>query len=70
MGRLEDSNFFNAFEPIETVTGIGQADQFPEELPFFELSGGFRSGNLDTFFDDFPTDMFDDVGPPASPPRS
>nr|WVD52778.1 transcription factor DUO1 [Lagerstroemia excelsa] len=70
MGRLEDSNFFNAFEPIETITGMGQADQFPEELPFFELSGGFRSGNLDTFFDDFPTDMFDDVGPPASPPRS
>ncbi|KAK4788100.1 hypothetical protein SAY86_019419 [Trapa natans] len=76
LGRLEDSNFFNAFEPIETVTGIGEApgNQFSEELPFFEVSAGFRSGSLDTFFDDFPADMFDDnVDSPAisaSPRRS
>ncbi|XP_031394466.1 transcription factor DUO1 [Punica granatum] len=69
LGRLEDSNLFDAFEPIGAVSGIGEADQFPGELPFFELSGGFRTSNLDNFFDDFPTDMLDDVGSPASPPR-
>ncbi|CAJ1948143.1 unnamed protein product [Sphenostylis stenocarpa] len=75
LARIDESCFiedFCAFDAYEF--GIGS--QHPIGLPFFEPPGSFSTGtrdgidnfkSSDSFFDDFPTDIFDHMDPPASP---
>ncbi|CAI8606669.1 unnamed protein product [Vicia faba] len=69
MERVDEQNIFDVFDPLYS-SEFGM-------VPFFESSGGCRIGNMDTnddfstnidsFFDDFPEDMFDHIDPPANP---
>ncbi|KAI5423373.1 transcription factor DUO1 [Lathyrus oleraceus] len=69
MSRVDEQNIFDVFDPLYS-SEFGM-------VPFFEPSGSCRIGNMDTnvdfstnidsFFDDFPEDMFGYIDPPASP---
>jgi myb proto-oncogene protein len=69
LARLEDPNIFEMFGPLDTC-GLGNGAQL------FELVESCRTGanetidssiTPDSFFDDFPTDVFDHIEPPPSP---
>lgn len=69
MSRVDEQNLFDVFDPLYS-SEFGM-------VPLFEPSGSCRFGNMDTnddfstnidsFFDDFPEDMYDHMDPPASP---
>ncbi|GAU20168.1 hypothetical protein TSUD_352320 [Trifolium subterraneum] len=59
MPRVDDQNLFDVFGPFDS-SEFGM-------FPFFEPSGSCRIGKMDSFFDDFPEDMFDNIDPPLSP---
>ncbi|KAF7825161.1 transcription factor DUO1 [Senna tora] len=72
----EPSNFIDGFGSLDIASELGIGAQIPIGLPFFEPSGNCNIGtrdsignptNPDSFFDDFPEDMFDDMQPPPSP---
>lgn len=77
LARIDEPNFIDVFDPLDASEyGIGL--ELPIELPFFEPSGSTSIGtmdrienskNSDSFFDDFPVDIFDDMEPPASPSK-
>lgn len=60
-----EPNLFDMFGPLDS-SEFGMVP-FPQPIPFFEPSS---SKNIDSFFDDFPVDMFDHImeePPPTSP---
>nr|QSD99534.1 MYB family transcription factor [Melilotus albus] len=63
MERFDELNLFDVFGPLD-------ASEFGM-VHFFEPFGICKidnfSGNIDSFFDDFPEDMFDNIDPPTSP---
>ncbi|KAL6322415.1 hypothetical protein AAG906_007969 [Vitis piasezkii] len=74
VARLDDPNFFDVFGDRDVSQELGNGAQLPVEPTFFELesckSCGKRKENPmtpDSFFDDFPTDMFDHMEPLPSP---
>ncbi|KAJ1439484.1 SANT/Myb domain [Sesbania bispinosa] len=74
--RIDESSFIDVFGPLDT-SEFGMGPQHPIGFPFFEpTTGSCRIGNTidnykngDSFFDDFPEDLFDHMEPPASPPK-
>ncbi|KAK9273441.1 hypothetical protein L1049_018251 [Liquidambar formosana] len=75
VARLEDPNFMDVFGPGD-ASEIVNGGQIPFGLTFFEPEGSCRNGRRkqndnpvtpDSFFDDFPTDMFDHIEPLPSP---
>lgn len=75
VARLDDPNFFNVFGDRDIVSQeMGNGAQLPLEPTFFELESCRSCGKQkedpmtpDSFFDDFPTDMFDHMEPLQSP---
>ena len=75
--RIDDPSFVDVFGPLD-ASEFGLGPQHPIGFPFFEPSGSCRIGsrdifgsskNCDSFFDDFPVDMFDHMEPPSSPSK-
>ncbi|EEF50286.1 r2r3-myb transcription factor, putative [Ricinus communis] len=72
LARLEDPYFFNMFGSVDAPEIGGQLSLEP---PLFDpvsscINGARDARNAvtpDTFFDDFPTDMFDNIEPLPSP---
>ncbi|KAK2650714.1 hypothetical protein Ddye_018203 [Dipteronia dyeriana] len=67
LARFEDPYFFDVFGPVDDAPPeLAAVDQQPFLKP---LATCCRDGseNPDTFFDDFPTDMFDQIEPLLSP---
>lgn len=67
----QDLLMTRANEPISFIDGFGPLDhiasEFPIGFPHFEPLGSSNPTNPDSFFDDFPTDMFDEIDQPPSP---
>jgi myb proto-oncogene protein len=75
LARLEDPNIFEMFGQLD-ASGLGNGSQLSIGPQLFELVGSCRTGanekidnsiTPDSFFDDFPTDVFDHIEPPPSP---
>ncbi|KAK7277113.1 hypothetical protein RIF29_18263 [Crotalaria pallida] len=74
--KIDEPNFIDVFSPMDASSEYGIGLELPIGLPFFEpSSGGSRIGtrdtvenskNCDSFFDDFPVDIFDEMEPPAT----
>lgn len=71
-GRVDDQNLFDVFGPLDS-SEFGMVPQHPLKFPFFDPSESCRidsNRNIDSFFDDFPQYMFDDIDqPPSSPSK-
>lgn len=74
----EPTSFIDGFGPLDIASELGIGTQIPIGFPYFEPSGSCRIGtrdpfgnttNPDSFFDNFPADMFDHIEPPPSPPE-
>ena len=70
VARLDNPNFFDVFGDQGVSQELGNGAQLPVEPTFFELESCKSCGKLkenpmtpDSFFDDFPTDMFDHMEP-------
>lgn len=70
VARLDNPNFFDVFGDQDVSQELGNGAQLPVEPTFFELESCKSCGKLkenpmtpDSFFDDFPTDMFDHMEP-------
>ncbi|TKY68954.1 Transcription factor GAMYB [Spatholobus suberectus] len=75
LARIDEPCFIEDFGPLD-ASEFGIGPQHPLGFPFFEPPGSCRIGprdaidnckNSDSFFDDFPVDMFDHMESPASP---
>ncbi|OIW01008.1 hypothetical protein TanjilG_16257 [Lupinus angustifolius] len=79
LARIDEPNFIDVFDPIHASSEYEIGVELPIGLPFFEpLSGNSGIGtrdrvenskNSDSFFDDFPVDIFDDMEQPTSPSK-
>ncbi|ESW06500.1 hypothetical protein PHAVU_010G053200 [Phaseolus vulgaris] len=76
LARIDEPCFIEDFCALDDVSEFGIGLQHPIGFPFFEPPGSCRIETRDTidkfkssdsFFDDFPMDMFDLMDPPASP---
>jgi myb proto-oncogene protein len=75
LARLEDPNIFDMFGSLD-ASELGNGPQLPIGAQLFEPVGSCRTDakenfdnpiTPDSFFDDFPTDVFDHIEPPSSP---
>ncbi|TXG62566.1 hypothetical protein EZV62_009560 [Acer yangbiense] len=67
LARFEDPYFFDVFGPVDDAPPeLAAVDQQPFLKPPATRCGD-GSENPDAFFDDFPTDMFDQIEPLLSP---
>lgn len=77
--RIDEPNLFDVFGPLDAPEFGIMGSQYPLiGFPFFDPSGSGRIGtrdatigsskNSDSFFDDFPEDMFDHTEPPPGSP--
>lgn len=75
LAKLEDPNIFDMFGSLD-ASELGNGPQLPIGAQLFEPVGSCRSDakeNIDdpitpdSFFDDFPTDVFDHIEPHQSP---
>ncbi|TXG62562.1 hypothetical protein EZV62_009556 [Acer yangbiense] len=67
LARFEDPYFFDVFGPVDDAPPeLAAVDQQPFLKPPSTCCGD-GSENPDAFFDDFPTDMFDQIEPLLSP---
>ncbi|KAK7386109.1 hypothetical protein VNO78_26070 [Psophocarpus tetragonolobus] len=73
--RIDEPCFIEDFCPLD-ASEFEIGSQHPIGFPFFESPASYRIGtgdaigntkSCDSFFDDFPVDMFDHMDPPASP---
>ncbi|KAI4354740.1 hypothetical protein L6164_003584 [Bauhinia variegata] len=76
IARTDEANFNDVFGSLANYE-LEIGSEFPFELSTFEPLGCCRMGrrdvvdnpaNPESFFDDFPADMFDDMEPPLPPP--
>lgn len=76
LARIDESYFVDDYCALDDASEFGIGLQHPIGFPFFEPPGSCRIETRDTidkfkssdsFFDDFPMDMFDHIDPPASP---
>ncbi|BAT96793.1 hypothetical protein LR48_Vigan11g169500 [Vigna angularis] len=76
LARIDEPYFVEDFCALDDASEFGIGLQHPIGFPFFEPPGSCRIETRDTidkfkssdsFFDDFPMDMFDHMDPPASP---
>ncbi|KAK4847618.1 hypothetical protein QYF36_003959 [Acer negundo] len=67
LARFDDPYFFDVFGPVDDAPPeLAAVDQQPFLKPRVTCCGD-GSENPDAFFDDFPTDMFDQIEPLISP---
>ncbi|XP_047181474.1 transcription factor DUO1 [Vigna umbellata] len=76
LARIDEPYFVEDYCALDDASEFGIGLQHPIGFPFFEPPGSCRIETRDTidkfkssdsFFDDFPMDMFDHMDPPASP---
>ncbi|WVZ16889.1 hypothetical protein V8G54_009871 [Vigna mungo] len=76
LARMDEPYFVEDYCALDDASEFGIGLQHPIGFPFFEPPGSCRIETRDTidkfkssdsFFDDFPIDMFDHMDPPASP---
>jgi len=76
LARIDEPYFVEDFFALDDASEFGIDLQHPFGFPFFEPPGSCRIETRDTvdkfkssdsFFDDFPMDMFDNMDPPPSP---
>jgi len=78
LARIDEPCFIEDFCALDDVSEFGIGLQHPIGFPFFEPPGSCRIETMDSidkfkssdsFFDDFPMDLFDHMDPPASPSK-